>query len=278
MGDPLSVVLVVSTALRHNEFVPRVGLRRIGDGMRREDRIVATFVELADTMIDNFDVVEFLHRLVERSVELLDCTEVGLLLANAAGRLQVMASSGERSEALELLQSQHEEGPCFDCFHSAQLVFSENLAADRERWPRFVPAAVGAGIGSVHAIPMRVRGESVGALNLFRSRVGRIAEGDLTLGQGMADIAAVSLLQERAVRETRGVVAQLQSALNSRVLIEQAKGVLAERAQISVDAAFAMMRTYARAHNRRLSDAARDVIEGNLDAREIMALLPRYAH
>jgi len=242
--------------------------------MTREDRIVATFVELADTMIDNFDVVEFLHRLVERSVELLDCAEVGLLLANATGRLQVMASSSERSEALELLQSQHEEGPCFECYHSAQLVFSEDLAVDRDRWPRFAPAAIEAGISSVHAIPMRVRGESVGALNLFRSQIGRIDERDLTLGQGMADIAAVALLQERAMRETRGVVAQLQSALNSRVLIEQAKGVLAERARISVDGAFAIMRAYARAHNLRLSDTARDVVEGNLDTRELVELLP----
>ena len=249
-----------------------------GDGVTREDRIVATFVELADTMIDNFDVVEFLHRLVERSVELLDCAEVGLLLANAAGKLQVMASSSERSEALELLQSQHEEGPCFECYHSARLVFSENLAADRERWPRFVPAAIDAGVSSVHAIPMRVRGESVGALNLFRSQAGRIAERDVTLGQGMADIAAVALLQERAMRQTRGVVAQLQGALNSRVLIEQAKGVLAERARVSVDAAFAIMRAYARAHNNRLSDTARDVVEGNLDTRELVEFLPRSSH
>lgn len=242
--------------------------------MTREDRIVATFVELADTRVENFDVVEFLHRLVERSVELLDCAEVGLLLADAAGRLRVMASSSVRSEALELLQSQHEEGPCFECYRSAQPVFSENLASDRGRWPRFGPAAVAAGIHSVLAIPMRVRGESVGALNLFRSQAGQIAASDLTLGQGMADIAAVSLLQERAARETRGVVAQLQGALNSRVLIEQAKGVLAERAQVSVDAAFAIMRAYARSHNRRLSDAASDVLDGTLDVRELIGLLP----
>ncbi len=246
--------------------------------MAREDRIVATFVELADTMIENFDVVEFLHRLVERSVELLDCSEVGLLLANAEGNLQVVASSSERSEALELLQSQHREGPCLECYHSARPVFSENLADDVDRWQHFAPAAVRMGIGSVHAIPMRVRGESVGALNLFRSQRGRIAERDLTLGQGMADVAAVALLQERAARETRGVVAQLQGALNSRVLIEQAKGVLAERAHVSVDAAFAVMRAYARAHNRRLSDAARDVVEGSVDARELVALVPPSSH
>ena len=243
--------------------------------MQREQRIVTTFVELADTLVDDFDVVEFLHRVVGRSMELLDCAEVGLLLANPAGTLQVMASSSERSAALELLQSQNEEGPCFECYERSRLVVSEKLASDAGRWPGFAPVAVDRGISSVHAIPMRVRGETVGALNLFRSQIGRIPDRDVPLGQGMADIAAVALLQERAVRETRGVVAQLQGALNSRVLIEQAKGVLAERAHVSVDVAFAGIRAYARSHNRRLSDVARDVVEGRLDAPELVEQLPR---
>ncbi len=242
--------------------------------MTREEQIVATFVELADTMVDDFDVIDFLHRLVQRSMDLLGCAEVGLLLANPAGRLQVMASSSERSEALELLQSQNEEGPCFDCFRGSQLVVSENLAGERDRWPSFAQAAVDRGIASVHAIPMRVRGETIGALNLFSTEMGRIAERDVPLGQGMADIAAVALLQERSIRETRGVVEQLQGALDSRVLIEQAKGVLAERAHVSVDTAFVCVRTYCRAHNRRLSDVAREVVEHQLDVRELLGLLP----
>jgi len=242
--------------------------------MTREERIVETFVELADTMVANFDVIEFTHRLVERSMELMDCAEVGLLLANAAGSLQVMASSSERSEALELLQSRNEEGPCLDCYRGSRLVFSEDLAADADRWPTFAPAAVQRGINSVHAIPMRVHGRTIGALNLFRAEPGRLAERDAPLGQGMADIAAVALIQERAMRETRGVVQQLQGALNSRVLIEQAKGVLAERGQISVDEAFAGIRRYARAHNGRISDVARDVIDGRLDATALAELSP----
>ena len=217
-------------------------------------------------MVDHFDVIEFLHRLVERSLELMDCAEVGLLLANAGGSLQVMASSSERTEALELLQSRNEEGPCFDCYRGSRPVFSEDLRADGDRWPKFAPAAVQSGINSVHAIPMRVHGRTIGALNLFRADTGRLAERDRQLGQGMADIAAVALIQERAMRETRGVVQQLQSALNSRVLIEQAKGVLAERGNVSVDVAFAGIRRYARARNSRLSDVARDVIDGRLDA------------
>lgn len=232
--------------------------------MTREQRIVQTFVELADTMVDEFDVIEFLHRLAERCAELLDCAEAGLLLADATGLLRVMASSSERSEALELLQSQNEEGPCIECFHRGRPVFSEDLAEDAGRWPTFGPAAVQRGFRSVQALPMRVRRDTVGAMNLFRLEPGRMDEADLSLGQGMADIAAVALLQERSVRESRGVIAELQGALNSRVMIEQAKGMLAESAHISVDEAFARMRTYARDQNRRLGEVARDLIDGKL--------------
>lgn len=233
--------------------------------MTREQRIVETFVELADTMVDDFDVVEFLHRLAERCVELLDCTEAGLLLADAAGVLRVMASSSERSDALDLLQAQNEEGPCFECYRRGALVVSEDIAADTDRWPMFTSLALQVGVRSVQAIPMRVRGETVGALNLFRAVAGRMVEEDMALGQGMADIAAISLLQERAIRQAHGVVGQLQGALNSRVIIEQAKGVLAERAQIGVDAAFVRLRAHARARNLRLSSVARELIEGHLD-------------
>lgn len=234
--------------------------------MSREQRIVETFVELADTMVAEFDVIEFLHRVAERSVELLDCAEAGLLLADAAGALRVMASSSERSEALELLQSQHDEGPCFESYHRGKPVFSEDLVADRGRWPVFAPVAVEKGFHSVQAIPMRVRDVTVGALNLFRTERGRIAAQDLPIGQAMADIAAIALLQERAVREAHGVVGHLQGALNSRVVIEQATGVLAERGHVGVDTAFARMRVHARNHNRRLSDVARELIDGRLDA------------
>jgi hypothetical protein len=233
--------------------------------MTREQRIVRTFVELADTMVGDFDVIEFLRRLAERCVELLDCSEAGLLLADSGGGLRVMASSSERADALDLLQSQHDEGPCVECYACGVPVFSPDLRADLERWPTFAPAAVNRGFLSTHALPMRVRGRTVGALNLFRFQLGPISELDVSLGQGMADIAAVGLLQERTLREARGVVERLQGALSSRVLIEQAKGVVAERAQIDVDAAFCQLRDYARERNRRLSEIAREVIEGELD-------------
>jgi GAF domain-containing protein len=242
--------------------------------MSREQRIVETFVELADTMVDEFDVIEFLHRLAERCAELLDCAEAGLLLADAAGRLRVMASSSERSETLELLQSQRDEGPCVECYREGQPVHSQDLEGDGGRWPQFAPAAVEQGFRSVQALPMRVRGETIGAMNLFRSERGRIAGPDLALGQGMADIAAVALLQERTVRESRGVIAGLQGALNSRVIIEQAKGMLAERAQIDVDEAFIGMRAHARNNNRRLGDVAADLIAGRLDAAMLSEAAP----
>ena len=216
-------------------------------------------------MVDDFDVVDFLHRLAQRCVELLDCNEAGLLLADAAGRLRVMASSSERSDALDLLQSQNDEGPCFECFHRGEPVSSDDLERDRGRWPTFAPAAISRGFGSVQALPMRVRGSTVGALNLFRSSAGTISGRDVPLAQGMADIAAVALLQERTVRESHRVVGQLQGALTSRVVIEQAKGVLAERAQISLDTAFARLRSYARSNNRRLSEVAVTLIDGQLD-------------
>lgn len=233
--------------------------------MTREQRIVETFVELADTMVADFDVIEFLHRLAERCVELLDCSEAGLLLADAAGSLRVMASSSERSDALDLLQSQNEEGPCFECYHRGESISSENLEQDQGRWPTFAPGAFARGFCSVQALPMRVRGTTVGALNLFRSRPGQLADQDVALGQGMADIAAVALLQERSVRESYGLVEQLQGALSSRVVIEQAKGVVSERAQISVDAAFGRLRGYARETNRRISEVAGELVNGRLD-------------
>jgi GAF domain-containing protein len=197
-------------------------------------------------------------------VELLDCDEAGVLLADAAGVLRVMASSSEPSDALDVMQAQNDEGPCFECYARGKAISSPDLEADRRRWPRLSSAALARGVCSVHALPMRVRGETVGALNLFRTRTGRLDQRDLPVGQGMADIAAVALMQERTVRESRGAAAQLQGALSSRIVIEQAKGVLAERAHITLDAAFARMRGYARTNNLKLSQVAAELIDGQL--------------
>ena len=239
--------------------------------MTREQRIVETFVEFADTLVEGFDLVEFIHRVVERCVELLDCVEAGVLLADAAGVLRVMGSSSERTDALELLQAQNEEGPCFECYRRGRLVICDDLATETARWPMFAPAAQRAGFGSVHAVPMRVHGSAIGGVNLFRSGVGALAAADVLLAQGMADIAAIALLQERETRETHATVRQLQGALESRVVIEQAKGLLAERSRISMEAAFVRLRGYARAHNRRLSEIAGELIDGRLQAAALTA-------
>lgn len=229
--------------------------------------MVRTFVELADTLVSDFDVVDFLHVLATSCVELLDVAEAGLVLADAEGRLHVMTSSSERTRLLELFELQNEEGPCLDCYRSGAAVVSEDLGADEHRWPVFAPEARAAGFASVHALPLRLRNEIVGALNLFRALTGCLSDADADLGQALADVATIGILQERAVREGHVAVEQLQGALNSRIVIEQAKGVLSERLRVDMDEAFVRLRRYARSHSQRLSRVARDVVDGLLDVR-----------
>jgi GAF domain-containing protein len=221
----------------------------------------ATFVELTDTMVDDFDIIDFLHVLTSRSVELLDVSAAGLLLADARGELRVVAASSEAARVLELFQLQSDQGPCLDCYRSGQPVGSTDLAAD-ERWPRFTAGAGQAGFAAVQALPMRLRDQVIGALNLFRASPGAFAADAVHVGQALADVATISLLHERNVRRTDTLNEQLQTALNSRVIIEQAKGKLAERLGIDVDLAFTLLREQARNHNQRLSDLARGFVDG----------------
>jgi transcriptional regulator with GAF, ATPase, and Fis domain len=238
----------------------------------REERLIETFVELADTLVDDFDVIDFLHMLTRRATELLDAVEAGLLLADSAGHLQLMASSSERTRALELFQLQNEEGPCLDCYRTGVPVISEDLDAERDRWPQFVAEAGKDGFVSVHAVPLRLRQDVIGALGIFGATTGRLSEADLMASQGMAHIATISLLHQRAIGEAHTNTTQLQFALNSRVIIEQAKGVLAERAGIGMDEAFQTLRQYARAHNERLSAVADGVVNRAI---QIAELVPR---
>jgi GAF domain-containing protein len=236
----------------------------------REARLVQTLVELADTLVDDFDVIEFLHLLTLRATELLDAVEAGLLLADPGGHLQLMASSSERTRALELFQLQNEEGPCLDCFRTGQPVIAEDLDAERDRWPRFVPEACQDGFASVHAVPLRLRQDVIGALGLFGATAGRLSDADLMACQGMAHIATISLLNQRTIGEAHTATNQLQFALNSRVVIEQAKGVLAERGGIDMDEAFQTLRQYARSHNERLSDLAEAVVHRGVKITELV--------
>jgi transcriptional regulator with GAF, ATPase, and Fis domain len=221
-----------------------------------------TFVELTDTMVAGFDVIDFLHVLTDRSVQLLDVSAAGLLLADPRGELRVVAASTEAARLLELFQLQNDQGPCLDCFRSGQPVQAADLAAEAARWPRFVSAARQAGFGAVQALPMRLRDQVIGALNLFRATPGTFDPADVRVGQAMADVATISLLHERSMRRSDTLNEQLQTALNSRVVIEQAKGKLAERLGLEMDQAFSLLREYARARNLRLSDLAQAFIDG----------------
>lgn len=232
--------------------------------LTREERLARTLVELADTLVDDFDVVELLELLVERSVELLDATAAGLVLVDNGGALRLMASTSEAMELVELFQVQNDEGPCLDCSRSGEAVIVEDLAAVAQRWPLFAPFAVAGGFRSAHALPLRLRGQVIGALNLFRNETGGLAQADVSAGQAMADMAAVAILQSRAVREGHVVADQLQHALQSRIVIEQAKGLLAGRAGIDVEEARSWLRSYARAHARQLTVVAQDVVAGVL--------------
>ena len=232
--------------------------------MTRETLLARTFVELADTLVDDFDVVELLTLLADRCVDVLDVAAAGLMLASSDGELRVMASSSDTMHVLELFELEAREGPCVDCFRTGEPVVNQNLGAPNDRWPVFAERAVEAGFRSAHAIPMRLRGAVIGALNLFRVDEGDMRDADVVAAQALADVATIGILQHRAVSETHVVNEQLAQALNSRIVIEQAKGVLAERAGLEVDDAFTLLRDHARSHNARLVDVARDVVEGRL--------------
>jgi GAF domain-containing protein len=224
------------------------------------DLLSDTFVDLADTMVADFDVIDFLHLLTDRSVALLAASAAGVMLADPRGQLRVAAASSEEAGLLELFQLQNDQGPCLDCFRTGRPVTAADLAGPSPRWPRFARAAVRAGFTTVEAVPMRLRDQVIGALNLFRAEPGPFGAADLRIAQALADVATIGLLHERNVRRRDTVAEQLQAALNSRVIIEQAKGKLAERLSIDMDRAFVMLRDYARNANLRLTDVARDFV------------------
>lgn len=223
-------------------------------------RLAEVFVDVADTLVDDFDVIEFLELVTRHTAEVSQSASAGLLLADPHGHLQYMASSAESVRLLELFQLQYQEGPCLDCFRTAAPVVNTDLSEAEGRWPHFAPRAVAAGFRSVHAFPLRHRRRVIGALNLFSTDTGRFEDTDVRIIQSLADIATIGLLQERNVRSAEILTEQLQSALNSRLTIEQAKGVLSRTHHIDVDAAFERMRAYSRRNHHRLSDVARAVV------------------
>jgi transcriptional regulator with GAF, ATPase, and Fis domain len=224
------------------------------------ERLAKVFVEIADTLVDEFDIVEFLHMLADHAAGLVPASAVGLLLTDQRGNLEFMAGSDENVKLLELFQLQNREGPCLDAFRAGRPVINADLRTAGARWPRFAPRATAAGFRSVQAFPLRLRSQVIGALNLFGSDVGGFDDADVRIVQAMADVATIGLLQEKAIHRGELLTEQLQGALNSRIVIEQAKGVIAQAYRVSVDQAFVAMRGYARRTNRRLNDVAYAVV------------------
>ncbi|MGH9293072.1 MAG: GAF and ANTAR domain-containing protein [Acidimicrobiales bacterium] len=222
------------------------------------------FVELADTLVDDFDVVELLTLLADRCVEVLGVGAAGLMLVAPDGDLRVMASSSEAMRLLELFELQSQEGPCLDCYMTGGAVVNKDLAAANSCWPRFAAEALAAGFRSAHALPMRLRGTVIGALNLFHTEPGDMPPADIEAAQALADVATIAILQHRASLEAQIFNEQLQHALNSRIAIEQAKGIVAERGNLNMEAAFAALRSYARSHNLPLVEVAEAMIDGSL--------------
>ena len=232
--------------------------------MTRETMLARTLVELADNLVDDFDVVELLTTLSDRCVEILDVDTAGLMLAGPDGELRVMASSSAAMRVLELFEVQSQEGPCLDAYSTGRPVVNQDLASRDGRWPRFATEAVAAGFQSAHALPMQLRGSVIGALNLFRSDRGAMTEEDVDIAQAFADVATIAILQHRVAREAQTLNEQLASALQSRIVIEQAKGMVAERLGLGVEQAFAVLRGHARNNNVRLSDLCEAIIAGGL--------------
>jgi hypothetical protein len=222
----------------------------------RETRVLDAVVSLVDNLLDDFDIVDLVTELTERCVDLLDISAAAFLLSDPLRQLRLLAATSSQTRDLELFQLQADEGPCVECFATGQLVSVADLRAEISRWPRFVPAALEAGVASVHAVPMRAAGIVLGALGLFGSNPGELSEADLLVGQTLAHIACVAILQERPPTPST-VVPRLQSALTSRIVVEQAKGFLRARLDVSVDDAFSLLRRYARANGDHLTDVSR---------------------
>lgn len=238
----------------------------------RERSVTEAFVLLADSLVGVFDVVDLLNSLTEICARLLDVASAGLLLADSSGILHVIAASSEETRTLELFQLQRDEGPCLDCFRTGKAVRIPDLQNQAGRWPQFVAAAASRGLVSVHAVPMQLEKKVLGSLGLFGASVGTLNDDDLNLGQALAHVASVALVSGNATADQERLSQQLQTALNSRVFIEQAKGVIAEFAHVSMDEAFSVLRKYSRDRNLKLTEVAQGVATRILPIQELVSL------
>jgi GAF domain-containing protein len=225
------------------------------------ERLADVFVEVADTLVANFDVIDFLHSVAGHATEMAGAAAAGLMLSDLDGGLHYVGASDESARLLELFQIQHEEGPCLDCYRTGARVTEVDLAAAGSRWPAFSPAALEIGVVSVHAFPMRLRDQVVGALNIFGAEPRALEPDEARIVQALADLATIAIIQERVIRQAEVLTEQLQFALNSRVVIEQAKGAVARLLGVTVEVAFHMMRTHARRERMGLTDLAMAIVE-----------------
>ncbi|GAA2530059.1 GAF and ANTAR domain-containing protein [Winogradskya humida] len=224
-------------------------------------RLAPIFVKVADTLVDDFDLIDFLTMVTTQAADLVGAAAVGLLLADRHGRLEFMAGSNENVKVVELFQLHARQGPCLDAFRAGRPVINVNLDGATPRWPRFAPRATSQGFRSVHAFPLRLRNQVIGVMNVFGDKEGGdFSAAEVPIMQAVADVAAIGLLQERAIRHGEALTGQLQGALASRVVIEQAKGAVAQAARIGVDEAFTIVRGYARQHNLKIVDVAQAVV------------------
>jgi len=239
--------------------------------MSRESLLISTLVELADNLVDDFDVIEVLTMLCNRCVETIDADAAGVMLASPSGELQYVASSSESMRILELYQIQADEGPCVECFNTGEAIIDRLLVDAKEQWPHFSPRAIELGFNSVYCLPMRLRGRVIGALNLFRIDADPLDENDVVVAQGLSGVATIAILQHQTSLDAKVLNSQLSKALDSRIIIEQAKGMISQATNCDVDQAFNGLRTHARNHNAKLTMVANAVVDGTIRPQDLDA-------
>jgi GAF domain-containing protein len=238
----------------------------------REASLALTFVQIADTLVRDFDIADLFDRLTDACVDLLGAATAGLMLADHRGDLQLMSSSSIAMRSLELYELGHREGPCLDAFRERQQIsISLHAPIAAQQWPQFASLALSYGFTGVQALPMRLRDDTIGALNVFHTGDARLDEHHTALAQALADVATIAILQRRALQSSEQLTGQLQTALNDRIVIEQAKGLLAERGQLDIDAAFVVLRDYCRSARIPLTQTARELLRGQRDPDDVLA-------
>ena len=236
----------------------------------REARLNAAFVMVADTLTADYDVVDLLHKLVQECTDILAVQHGGLMLADSSGNLQLMASTSESADLVEVMQLAAGTGPCVDCFISGKQVSVPDIAKSSWKWPAFSIAALEQSFLSVHAIPMKLRGDVIGTMNLFGVSTGELTARDAAVAQALADVATIGILHERITSRSNEVADQLQRALDSRVLIEQAKGALSQSRGLTTDEAFNALRWYARNNRMTLHAVAEGVTSRSIDIHSVV--------